>query len=192
MAPAKRADLAGNMRRGLARYDGLLSSLATLMYLPAFFVDQHARVKKTVFTTELHARRSTSEVQKAIRAIGRSHVPFTREVWCLESQNPDRREDTKTIAPPDLEFAETGFWKSLPPGDVGTDESGNPIVGKTWVERTETWSTQRLESFVVQRRLSAARGPKAGTVYVMRSGSHGIDLARSVSRGVSPMNAPRN
>ena len=36
-----------------------------------------------------------------------------------------------TVVPPELEHADSGFWKSQPPGAVGEDEAGNAIVGKT-------------------------------------------------------------
>lgn len=173
---AERDGLIDGMAQRLRRYDPLLASLATLIYLPAFFIAEHNRVTKTTFATELHARRASTAVRKAIRSLGHKAVPFSIDVLCLGSTPSSVGEEARTITPPDLEFANTGFWKSLPSGDVGEDESGNPIVGKTWVERTETWSSQRLESFVVRKHEMAVQGPNPGYVYVMRSGSHGMDL----------------
>jgi hypothetical protein len=172
----RRAAAAEAAERDLTRYDSLFASLATLMYLPAFFIDQHARVRKTTFATELQARYSSTEVHKALKVLGRQAVPLSRAVWFLENPPSDPAEGQRTIAPPELEVSSSGYWKQLPPGDIGQDESGQPIVGKTWVERTESWSTRRLESFVVRTREHIVDGPDPGSVYVMRSGSHGIDL----------------
>ena len=176
MPQAARKELLDTMAGRLARYDGLLASLATLMYLPAFFISEHARVRKTTFGTLLNTRRASTEVRKAIQLFGWPAVPFSKDVRCLESAPTDLGEKALTITPPDMEFANTGFWRPLPPGVVGEDESGNPIMGKTWVERTETWSSQRLESFVIQKHETVVQGRRPGSVYVMRSGAHDIDL----------------
>jgi hypothetical protein len=173
---SERAEVVETMRERLKRYDQLLSSLATMIYLPAFFIDQHARVRKTTFATQLLTQHNSTEVQKAIRILGRSSVSFSRDVWFLENPPSRPTSNERTITPPDLEFANSGFWRPLPPGDIGQDESGQPIVGKTWVERTDTWSTQKLESFVLRSGSEPSTGPNAGSIYVMRSGSHGLDL----------------
>lgn len=172
----ERAKVVEAMRIKLQRYDQLLSALGSLIYLPAFFIDQHVRVRRTTFATELHAQRNSTGVQKALKILGRSSVPFSRDVWFLENPPARPSSEQRTIAPPELEFANSGFWKPLPPGSIGQDQSGQPIVGKTWVERMESWSIQTLESFVVRSGTRPPSGPNAGSVYVMRSASHGLDL----------------
>ena len=176
MSRGKRAELREHMKQTLKRYDPLFAFGATLIYLPAFFISEQDRVTTTSFSTELHARRASTKVRKAIKLLGRKAIPFSREVFCLLGDLQDTDEGTKSITPPDFDFAKSGFWKPLPPSEVGQDESGSPIVGKTWVERTETWSSGSLEAFTVRRHPKAVEGPNPGSVYVMRSGSHGLDL----------------
>ena len=160
----------------LIRYDPLFSSLVSLMYLPIFFIAEHDRVKHTTFSTELHTRRNTTKVRKAIRDLGHKSVCLSRKVFCLESIPDASMGEERTIVPPDLEFASSGFWKPLPPGEIGEDESGNPIVGKTWVERTDTWSSYGVEQFVMRKHENQVQGANPGHVYIMRSGVHGIDI----------------
>jgi hypothetical protein len=59
---------------------------------------------------------------------------------------------------------------------IGRDKDGNPVVGKTWVERTETWKAESLDAFLVHRDEMNAQGADPGTIYVMRSGSHSNDV----------------
>ena len=103
-------------------------------------------------------------------------MTFSRKVRCLQSGTPRSWEGGLTIAPPQVEHSGSGFWKPLPPGKAGEDEDGNPILGKTWVERTDTWSVQSVEGLVVRKQGNPAQGAKPGHVYVMRSGSHGLDV----------------
>ena len=160
----------------LARYEPLFASLISLMYLPVFFVDRYDEVAETTFSTELHARRASTGVRKAIRQLGRKSVCMARQVRCLQKEEEEPAEDTRTVVPPDLEFAASGFWKQLAPGEVGQDEEGNPIVGRTWVERTETWLSHGFAEFVVRKHRKRLEGANPGYVYIMRSGSHGVDL----------------
>ena len=160
----------------LMRYDPLFASLVSLMYLPTFFVVEQGRVTQTTFSTELHTRRNSTEVRKATRHLKRESVCFSRKVSCLESTSDASVEVEMTIVPPELEFASSGFWKSLAPGEVGEDEDGNPIVGRAWVERTETWSSHGIQEFVVRKHEGRVQGANPGHLYIMRSGGHTIDL----------------
>jgi hypothetical protein len=186
LAPSERREHFESMAQVLTRYDAVFAALATLMFLPAFFIAEQERVTATTFATGLHARRSSTEVRKAVKSLGRLAVLFSREVRCLESVPVSQTEDSVTISPPELEFASAGFWKSLPSGDIGRDESGKPIVGRTWVERTDSWEDQRLATFIVRKREEARKGPNPGSVYVMRSGSHGLDLYKIGRTGLAP------
>ena len=160
----------------LARYEPLFASLSTLMYLPAFFVDAHNLVTETTFSTELHTKRPSTAVRKAVRHLGRKQVHFSRKVFCLHSNEPQPSRQEMTLVPPELEHAESGFWKALPPGAIGEDEDGKAIVGKTWVERTDTWFSHGVEEFVVRRQGTDVEGANPGYIYVMRSPSHGLDI----------------
>jgi hypothetical protein len=176
IAEERREALLSAAAETLARYEPLFASLSSLMYLPVFFVDAHDRVAETTFSTGLHAKRDSPAVRKALRHLGRGQLHFSRRVFCLQGDEPQSSYEEMTVVPPELEHAESGFWKSLPPGAVGEDEEGNAIVGKTWVERTDTWSTHGVEEFVMRRHGIQVEGANPGHVYVMRSGAHRLDI----------------
>lgn len=176
VAESQREKILAASSETLDRYEPLFASLWSLMYLPVLFIDRHDQVAETTFSTELHARRTSTEVRKAVRLLGRKSVRFSRTVFCLQSTECESVEDERIVVPPFLEHSNSGFWKSLPPGEIGEDEDGNAIVGKTWVERTEIWSNRRVEDFVVRKHGKPLEGANPGDVYVMRSGSHGLDL----------------
>ena len=160
----------------LERYSSLFSSLTTFLYLPAFFVGEHGRVTETVFSTELHSRRNSTCVRKAKRCLPGDSLSFSRKVFCMESLFSDEADDVRTIVPPDFQATSTGLWRNLPAGDIGEDDRGNPIVGRTWVERTETWSQRGVERFVLRKYKKRTRGANPGYLYLMRSGTHGMDI----------------
>jgi len=165
-------------KEGLERYKQLFSALASLIYLPIMFVAEQKRVVDSKFVTESGALLRTSKVRKAIKELGRTALQIHRNVRCLTSANTDNllRESARVINPPDFKFESTGFWKPLGASEIGEDKHGNPIVGKTWVERRESYSVKSPESFVIRNDPKIVVGNDPGTVYIMRSASLGNDI----------------
>lgn len=160
----------------LERYSGLFSALASMLYLPVFFIDQAPRIIETKFATGLYAESTRAMVKKARKILGVNQVPFFRTVRCLVGPPPDANEIIRTVEPPDMEFKSTGYWQPLAPGEIGEAKNGTNIVGKTWVQRTDSWSAQSLNSFVVSKRHRVVDGKDPGWIYIMRPGSHHADL----------------
>ncbi|MBA4392280.1 MAG: hypothetical protein C0407_01890 [Desulfobacca sp.] len=130
LSPSERRERLQTYTEGLNRYASVFSALASLIFLPAFFIAEHLRVTTTKFGTKLLAQRSSAKVQKAIKLLGRDEVSFARQVECLHSIS-SCNITTLDIDPPDLKFETSGFWRNLAPGEIGTDKSGQPLVGKT-------------------------------------------------------------
>ncbi len=160
----------------LDRYKELFSAAAALMYLPVMFVAETKRVQETQFVTDLGTDRDEKEVREAVSELGKDEVPFTRMVRCLAAARTTTATLDRNLEPPPLTFKSEGYWKPLPLGKVGEDKSGNPIVGKTWVQRIESWSAESPASFLIRRQTVKPKGAEPGTVYVMRSPSHEVDL----------------
>ena len=173
---SQKEELIAELTERLDRYSSLFSALASLLYLPAFFADQGSRIIESTFATSLQTRRQRTLVNKAMKILGVAQVPFFRTIRCLASSPLEISELNRTVKPPDMEFKTTGFWRPLGPGEIGEAKDGTPIVGKTWVERTETWSARTLDSFVLSKKKRFVVGKNPGWIYVMRSGSHYDDL----------------
>lgn len=160
---------------GLERYNDLFALLASLLYLPLFFADEGRSAADVVFKTELSARLTDPLTLKAIKLLGEKECVFERTVRCLPGSTLPPIE-TLNVTPPGLEFETSGYWKPLEQGLVGEDEKGKPIVGKTWVERTEHWSSRSPSSFVLHRKRKEPKGPNPGVIYVMRTAANEIDI----------------
>jgi hypothetical protein len=99
-----------------------------------------------------------------------------------------RSASKKQFSPPELEFQSEGFWKPLAPSQMGEDKDGQPVIGRTWVTRNESWVAKGPQAFLLERLASAVDGPDPGTVYVMRSPAHGpelykVGLTRKTAKG---------
>lgn len=171
-------EMIDNSLSGLERYRQLFSALTSLIFLPVIFIAEEAKVIETRFITELGISSQTTRVRKAAKEFGRGALTANRSIRCLTSSNTDNLIEaaTRVIDPQDFQFESTGFWKSIGPNEIGEDKNGNPIVGKTWVERTETYSARSPETFVIINMAQKSTGKDPGIIYIMRSSAHGNDI----------------
>lgn len=171
-----RPGILDKMKIGLTRYDDLFSAITALIYLPAFFLTRPSDIVETRFVTQLFVNRAKGKVKKAVHALGKESVPFYRTISCLATDVPSHRPLTREVAPDDLQFASSGHWRALGPGEIGSDQEGNPVAERTWVQRFESWSARRPESFLLRKHEGEVVGPDPGFVYIMRSPSHERDI----------------
>lgn len=165
-----------NVERMLGRYDSLFALIVSAVYLPVFFLAESDRAVSTKFATDLEAERSSPRVRSAVKLIGEPSIPFMREVRCLAAGLTGSGEPFQTLDVADFVLSSSGFWKTLAPTQVGEDSHGNPILGKTWVERTEFAPSRSLSKFVVAKPPIPVQGNDPGTLYVVRSAAHGADM----------------
>ena len=157
----------------LARYADLFSATASLIYLPAFFVAQARDSHDTEFLTQLGADAKGPKTRRIRKELGDNYYHPRRTVHCMPAP-PTSRSSQFTVRPPELRSASLGFWKALLPGEIGSAHDGTPIVGKTWVQRTETWESTTPTDFLAKRLQPTALN--AEYIYVTRSPSHVADL----------------
>jgi len=160
------------------RYSQLFSALMSIIYLPIIFVAEPDRVLDSKFVTELYINRQKHHIRKATKEFGKDTYHSHRVVKCLSSTDTNNlvKGGQRIIDPPNFSFESTGFWKPLEPNKIGTDKNGNSIVGKTWVERVDSYSTSSPESFIIQNIRGTPKGDDAGVVYIVRSAAHGKDI----------------
>jgi hypothetical protein len=174
----KTNDLVDNQFKQLSRYHELFSTLTALIYLPVMFVDEQRKVVDSTFVTEIGVNSQKLQVQKAVKELGKKHFNMHRTVRCMTSINNDnlKMASHRIIEPPKFTFETSGYWKPIGVNEVGEDKNGNPVVGKTWVERIEKYTVKSPDSFVIQNQPRVQNGRDPGTIYIMRSPAHGNDV----------------
>lgn len=161
---------------GLGRYDDLFAALASMIYLPAFFAACSSSIRELRVTTDLRAMREQEQIQKTIKELGESHCVSHRTIRCLPVSFGTDDVPQRTIDPPTMNFKCHGYWKAIGPQEIGEDKNGEPIVGRTWVSRHESWSAGSPESFLLQRNRTEPKGPDPGVIYVQRSPAHDVNV----------------
>jgi hypothetical protein len=161
---------------GLKRYDDLFAALASMIYLPAFFAAYPDRVGELEVSTELYAMREDKEVQQTIDELGESHCVTHRAIRCFPVAFGMDDRAQRRIEPPQMQFHCDGYWRTIGPQEIGEDRTGQPIVGRTWVSRHESWCARSPQSFMLERCRTEPNGPDLGVIYVQRSPAHEVNV----------------
>jgi T5orf172 domain len=122
------------------------------------------------------AKRKSKRAREALRILGDREFTLLRQIQCLASESSIPNTADPEVKVPDLHSAAGGFWRALQPSEFGEDQDGHPIIGRTWVERRETWFKHDPASFLIHTTNQTPQGPAPGTIYIIRSPSHEIDL----------------
>ena len=156
----------------LGRYKQLFSALASLIYLPILFVDKREQTNDSVFKTEFHTLQDEQSAKEVIKEFSQPVYRWERTIKCLRTRTYPSLP-AKTITPPELSFERDGYWRPLGPGEVGRDKKNNPIAGRSWVSRLDSWSAQPPSAFLLAERPAVLPdGDDPGVVYIVRSPSH--------------------
>ncbi|MEQ8694278.1 MAG: GIY-YIG nuclease family protein [Gammaproteobacteria bacterium] len=168
-------ELKKHLLEGLKRYDALFSALASLIYLPLVFIDEHEHTHNETFTTEFFLRKDEGTAKKVVAEFNEPVYMYERTIRCLATL--ERSADaTHRIVPPEMKFMRDGYWKPLAPGQIGQGKNGERIAGQTWVSRMDSWSAQRPDEFLLKRPSLSLKGDDPGIVYIMRSPAHDLEV----------------
>jgi hypothetical protein len=143
-----------NSIKQLGHYQSLFGALTTLIFLPAYFVDSPNKVNEISVSTELQALADEEDNQATLEELDKSEYTFKRTVKCFPAASSRSNADERSIAPPEMKFETEGYWKPVGVGVVGRDKNGNAMIGKTWVARTEQWSAESPNNFILRRSAS--------------------------------------
>jgi hypothetical protein len=168
----------------IKRYDTLFELCKTALYLPLFFEEHVDDIRieshSTKFLKRIKKKGGHKKKTKYLSAAERiTHRPVS-VLYLPEYQHP-----TRTIhKAPDIKIEVSGFWKKLAPDQLGTDKHGDPIHGRTWIEKTLIWSESTREPGTLfaknhvpnQATTSRTDTLDKGYIYVMRSAAHNKDI----------------
>jgi len=161
---------------GLKRYDDLFAALSVLMFLPAFFAGNIERVETFDVATEMHTKREETATREVAALLGNGDYKLSRTIHFVPTTVANDETTQLSIDPPAVKFAREGHWKAIGPQEIGDDEEGNKVVGRTWVSRHESWSARSPQAFLLRRSIAKPVGPDPGTIYIQRSPAHGMNV----------------
>lgn len=175
-ADPKHEELAKASAVKVAQYQSLFEFIKVCLNLPMYAQrkEQEARVER--HPTDYSEMRGKLKYKKMDKYAPISEKIALRNVIVIHPSEV-AGATSKTFYSPGIKIETSGYWKKLPLDVLGQDKVGQPIHGRTWVEKRISWVEETAASRPVKTssfKKSQLHNP--GFIYVMRCAAHGKDI----------------
>ena len=156
--------------RYLSNYDSVFDFAKYCLALPLYIFINEEKIIDVVYETDLKSVIKGPSSKRNYGSVPNKYKVFTRTLYYLESINQDLIQ-SKELSDKSFKVEKSGYWKRLENDEVGFDKRGNKIIGKTWVERNESYFTLPKRITTIQKN-KHFEGENSGYIYIMRQPAH--------------------
>jgi hypothetical protein len=169
-------DLFKSLADKLGSYNSIFEIAKACLYLPKYFNFYEDEIIELTYDTEIkttlnnpYKKRSFNEVQNKLKI-------RNRPLWTLK-RNRSFLSDRVILRDDKFKVETSGYWKKLDIDEIGTDKNNKPIKEKTWVKKTESYYSARVDELIVEKSKSTNYTNKnSGFIYIMRNGNLGKNV----------------
>ena len=162
--------------KDLLEYQSLFEFIKVCLNLPLYVSKNEEQIRVERHPTEYKDIRGKLKYKKLDKYAPTGEKVALRNVLFVQSSQKDG-SSSKTFYSPGIKIETSGYWKKIPLDVLGQDKVGQPIHGRTWVEKRISWVEENSKSKPIKTSSitrSQLRNP--GFIYVMRCAAHGKDI----------------
>jgi hypothetical protein len=165
-----------NYKKELQEYSPLFDVAMKCLYLPYYFDTKEDNISIEEHPTNLVVN-SVKPLFRRDKLVPSKYKITTRNIYKLKSENIPTA-DLIQFGDNEFHLEKSGYWKTLPEHNAkGKNKSGEPIQGKTWVEKTITWYEDTPSNLVVSLGRKKFTGTlNAGYIYLLRNAAMDTDI----------------
>ena len=176
MALSDAESLYASMLTQIAEYDAVFDLAVNLIHCPKYIEDRDKQLVGVSYESSLNKLIPGPIAARKYKEVKSHYKAYSRQVYYLESPRSSRKlprlKDDKFF-----EVNRTGYWKRLTSNEKGEDKRGNPVLGKTWVQRTDAYTrVPGITNATVENVGDRYTGKNAGYIYIVRDPSHLTDI----------------
>jgi len=156
---------------GIEKYSSIFELAKAVLYLPHYLNYHEEDIEEETHETNVKTIINTPIKKRQFEDIDYKYKIRNRSLWILNKNN-NFSANAIILRDENFKIENNGYWKKLSSEEVGTDKKGKKITGKTWVERTESYSQVNLNDLIVLNNIEKQdfQGENVGYIYIMRNG----------------------
>jgi len=136
------------------------------MFLPKYTFDREVDLISIDYPTSLSRVISGPISRRKYRDVPQEVKIFAKPVYFLKSKLTTIKK-MDSVKDSSFKIEKSGYWKRLKPDEKGIDKKGKQIIGKTWVDRHETYYKEKDGRINIKPTIKY-EGDDAGIIYIMR------------------------
>jgi len=169
------------LKRGLRlieNYSTLFELCKISLFLPIYFKNNEDRIIEETHVTKLRENNKKYFWKTNNKYLSSKERIYLRNVPVLRRDKSDI-SNILSLKSPELKRDTSGYWRSLPPNEIGFDKNGKQIHGKTWITKNLIWYETKKETIQIdihKKKNQERDSFDPGIIYVMRSAAHANDI----------------
>jgi hypothetical protein len=153
-------------------YNAVFDFAKYCLALPYFVFEKEEKIVDVTYNTSLSEIMKGPFTKREFSSVPKKYKIFAKPFYYLESQYQFVIEN-KELSDDSFKFEKTGFWKRIEHDELGFDKKGREIFGKTWVERIDSYYTNRKGITTASLNSNIEYdNENAGHIYIMRQPTH--------------------
>lgn len=152
-------------------YNSIFELAKACLFLPNYFNFFEDEIEEEEFDTGIKTILKNPFKKREFEKVDNKFKIRNRTLWIL-NRNKTFSSDRIKLRDDNFKIESSGYWKKLNDDQLGTDKRGKSIIGKTWVNKTESYYISDEEELVIMRKNDNIFTTKnAGKIYIMRNGN---------------------
>jgi hypothetical protein len=169
-------DILEKHAKDLSEYQSLFEFIKVCLNLPLYVTRNEEQIKIERHPTEYKDIRGKLKYKKLDKYAPSGEKIALRNVLFIQPSQQDGAS-SKIFYSPGIKIETSGYWKKLPLEVLGQDKVGQPIHGRTWVEKRISWVEESAKSKPIKTsNIARSQLRNPGFIYVMRCAAHGKDI----------------
>lgn len=154
----------------LKDYEALFEILKFSLYIPYYLNQNEEYISEENHETELGKKYKTPFTRKKFKDTF-GDKKYRKDLFILEKR--EHLQPDRIILRDDLfKIEKSGYWKKLHTEEIGMDKKGNPVHGKTWVNKSLSWFESKSSDVIIQKSENIYKEPNSGFIYIVRNPLH--------------------
>jgi len=163
-----------NHLKELSDYDAVFDFAKYCLALPFYVFENEENIVDVTYETKLNKIIKSPISKREFTSVPGEYKIFAKPLYYLESNELNTIKNI-TLDDDSFKLEKSGYWKRLNIDEQGFDKKGNPIIGKTWVERNDVYYSANKGITEVSK-VEIYEGVNAGYIYIMREPTHEINI----------------
>ncbi|PZX93859.1 hypothetical protein DOS84_07860 [Flavobacterium aquariorum] len=159
-----------NIEKKLSKYNAVFDFAKYCMALPYYVFENDERIVDTTYETDLKSILDGLLSKRKYNSVPSNYKLYAKPFYYLESDNQLILKKTE-LDDESFNIEKSGYWKRIGIDEEGFDKKGRKIVGKTWVERNDTYYSVPKGITKIEE-VEIYDNENSGYVYIMRQPTH--------------------
>jgi len=156
-----------NSKNKIEEFSAVFEVVKQSVYFPYFFNLNEEIIVEEDLETDLKKQNSIySRRRKYNNLFGAKY--YSKPLYSLDKHNL-LSPDTIKLRDDLFKIKSDGYWKKLELDEIGLDKNGNPIHGRTWVNKKLSWFEAKEEELIIEKKRELFEGENSGYIYILRN-----------------------